>query len=64
MRTVIKLEHVSKQFSEEQVLKMSVLSFRKGKFMGSWEITEAENSTDEMYLRFSESLQWKNSGEL
>ena len=42
MRTVIKLEHVSKTiFRRTGIKKMSVLSFRKGKFMGSWEITEA-----------------------
>ena len=35
MRTVIKLEHVSKKFSEEQVL-----SFRKEKYMESLGIME------------------------
>lgn len=41
MRTVIKLEHVSKQFSEEQVLKDVSFEFQEGKIYGSWEITEA-----------------------
>ena len=34
MRTVIKLEHVSKQFSEEQVLKDVSFEFQEGKIYG------------------------------
>ncbi len=34
MRTVIKLEHVSKQFSEEQVLKDVCFEFQEGKIYG------------------------------
>ena len=34
MRTVIKLEHVSKKFSEEQVLKDVCFEFQEGKIYG------------------------------
>ena len=34
MRTVIKLDHVSKKFSEEQVLKDVCFEFQEGKIYG------------------------------
>ena len=36
MRTVIKLEHVSKKFSEEQVLKDVCFEFQEGKISVSY----------------------------
>lgn len=40
MRTVIKLEHVSKKFSEEQVLKDVCFEFQEEKYMESLGIME------------------------
>ena len=71
MRTVIKLEHVSKQFSEEQVLKDVCFEFQEGKIYG----IVGNNGSGKsilvktllgfiMYLWLSESVQWENSCKL
>ena len=53
MRTVIKLEHVSKQFSEEQVLKDVCFEFQEGKIYG----IVGNNGS-------GKSVQWENSCKL
>ena len=55
MRTVIKLEHVSKKFSEEQVLKDVCFEFQEGK------IYSEEKKKDPFYRLFESGFCYSNA---